>query len=115
MNRRHYQLDAWKHAMDLVVAVYEIITLLPKEERFELASQLRRSAVSIPSNIAEGAARAHRREYLQFLYIARSSLSELETQMLISARLSYISEEHEIFESMDREAQLIQGLIRGLS
>jgi four helix bundle protein len=78
--------------MDLVVEVYRLIKLLPKEETYALSDQMRRSVVSIPSNIAEGYGRSSTREYVRFLSIARGSKLELETQLLICVRLGYMRE-----------------------
>jgi four helix bundle protein len=75
----HKDLDVWKRSMDLVVKVYQITKLFPDTEKYGLSSQMRRAAVSIPSNIAEGAARKGDKEFIQFLYISIGSLSELET------------------------------------
>ncbi|TDE53950.1 four helix bundle protein [Flavobacterium sp. GT3P67] len=94
----HKDLDVWKKSMDLVVKVYQITQLFPDSEKYGLTSQMRRAAVSIPSNIAEGAARKGDKELMQFLYIAIGSLSELETQYLIAIRLEFIIKE-ETFES----------------
>jgi four helix bundle protein len=85
----HKDLDVWKMGLDLVERVYRITGKFPKEEQFGLTSQLRRAVVSIPSNIAEGAARSSKREYLQFLYISPGSLAEVETQLIIAERLKY--------------------------
>jgi four helix bundle protein len=79
--RPHYILEAWKEAKKLVREIYQLTQGFPKDETFGLTSQMRRAAVSIPSNIAEGAARSGQKELLQFLNIARGSLSELETQL----------------------------------
>jgi four helix bundle protein len=76
----HKDLDVWKKSMNLVVLIYDITSKFPSDERFGLTSQMRRAAVSIPSNIAEGAARKGDKEFIQFLMIALGSLSELETQ-----------------------------------
>ncbi len=89
VKRPHEKLDVWKDAMDLVEAVYRFSSRFPESERFALTMQIRRAAVSIPSNIAEGAARRSRPEYLRFLSIARGSLAELDTQRLIATRLNY--------------------------
>ncbi|MDD5149724.1 MAG: four helix bundle protein [Flavobacterium sp.] len=86
----HKDLEAWKKSMDLVVNVYQITQLFPDTEKYGLTSQMRRAAVSIPSNIAEGAARKGNKELIQFLHIAIGSLSELETQYLIALRLEFI-------------------------
>ena len=89
----HKDLDVWKLGIDLVERVYKETKNFPKEEQFGLVSQMRRAAVSVPSNIAEGAARKGNAEFLQFLYISLGSLSELETQILISIRLKYLNNE----------------------
>ncbi|MBC7344805.1 MAG: four helix bundle protein, partial [Clostridia bacterium] len=82
--RVHHELKAWQEAMALVREVYQATASFPAFEQYGLASQLRRAAVSIPSNIAEGAARESAKEFAQFLTMARGSLSELETQILIA-------------------------------
>jgi four helix bundle protein len=87
----HKDLDVWKLSMDLVEKVYEITNHFPKEELFGLTAQIRKSAISVPSNIAEGAARKGNAEFLRFLYIALGSLTELETQLLIAIRLKYLN------------------------
>jgi four helix bundle protein len=93
----HKDLDVWKKSMDLVVKVYQITQLFPDTEKYGLTNQMRRSAVSIPCNIAEGTARKGDQELLQFLYISIGSLSELETQYLIALRLGFVTKE-DIFE-----------------
>jgi len=109
----HKNMDVWKLSMDLVINVYEITSKFPVEERFGLAQQMRRAAVSIPSNIAEGAARKSPNEFIQFLYISLGSLSELETQLIITERLNFspsgLSRE---YDNCDRIRQMIIGLIR---
>ncbi|HAT10610.1 MAG TPA: four helix bundle protein [Planctomycetes bacterium] len=85
-------LIAWQRGMDLVQSVYAATRLLPDDERFGLVTQMRRAAVSIPSNIAEGHGRNSRGEYIQFIGIARGSLGELETQSLLCQRISLIPE-----------------------
>ncbi len=85
--RTHKDLTVWQKAMELVVNIYKITNKLPKSEIFGLISQMQRSAVSIPSNIAEGAKREHKAEYIQFLSIANGSASELETQLLLAKQL----------------------------
>lgn len=108
--RPHYKLDAWKASMDLVNGVYKLTQAFPKEEVYGLTAQMRRAAVSIPSNLAEGAARTGQREFAQFLNIARGSLSELETQLLISADLGYLERAHPVFSRVDRVSRLLTGL-----
>jgi len=88
--RPHERLDVWRDSMALVETVYRLSRTFPDTERFGLTSQVRRCAVSIPSNIAEGAARRSTAEYLRFLSIARGSLSELDTQIQIAIRLGYV-------------------------
>ena len=90
---RYQDLRAWQRAIELVERVYAVTSRLPQEEMFGLKSQLRRCAVSIPSNIAEGNSRESRRDYLRFLEIAKGSLFELQTQNDIAARLEFISKE----------------------
>ncbi len=109
----HRDLDVWKVAMELVSEVYRLTKKCPKEELFSLTSQIRRCAVSIPSNIAEGAARNGKKEFIQFLYIALGSCAELETQLLIARKLDYPGNP-EIFDQLDRIRRMLLGLIRKL-
>lgn len=115
MSRPHYKLEAWKSAMALVSGIYQITRSFPKDELYGLSSQMRRAAVSIPSNLAEGAARTGQKEFAQFLSIAKGSLSELETQLLIAADPGYLDRKHEIFQQADRVSSLLSGLHRSLS
>lgn len=111
--RNHRDLDVWKVSMELVRDVYALTREYPREELYALTSQVRRSAVSIPSNIAEGAARNSKREFTQFLYIALGSCAELETQLLIARDLGYASSEA-IFQKLDRIRYMLLGLIRSI-
>jgi len=88
--KTHKDLDIWKRGIDFVGKVYGVTAHFPKEELYGLVSQLRRAAVSYPSNIAEGAARFSKKEFIQFLYISLGSLSEVETQLMIASRLKYL-------------------------
>ncbi len=88
----HKDLDVWKLSMDLVDAIYRLTREFPNEEKYGLSQQMRRSAISIPSNIAEGCGRNHKGELLQFIGIARGSLAELETQLIISSRQALAGE-----------------------
>ncbi len=90
MGRTHKDLEIWQRGIELVVHVYQATRTFPKDEEYGLKSQMRRAAVSHPSNIAEGAARSSRREYVHFLYIALASLFELETQLFIAERLKHM-------------------------
>ena len=108
--RPHYRLETWKESIALVKAVYAATQIFPKEETYGLVSQLRRAAISVPSNIAEGAARTGRREFAQFLNVARGSLSELETQLIIAVELGYIDGDNDIFSRLDKVSRLLTGL-----
>jgi four helix bundle protein len=105
-------MDVWKLSMDLVINVYEITSKFPIEERFGLTQQMRRAAVSIPSNISEGAARKSPNEFIQFLHVSLGSLAELDTQLIISERLGYLRIEENQSELCDRVRQMLLGLIR---
>ena len=100
--------------MKLVKHIYKSTATFPREELYGLTSQMRRAAISIPSNIAEGAARETTPEFLRFLYIARGSLSELETQTLIAQDLSYLADGDSLLEGMRHVSVLLSGLIRNL-
>ena len=99
-DRPHYKLEAWKEAMTLVTLAYRVSQSFPKEEIYGLTSQIPRTAVSVPSNIAEGAARHGSKEFAQFLSIAMGSISELETQVLIACDLGYLDGDSPIFEKL---------------
>lgn len=88
----HKQLTVWQKSMDLVAEIYHLVKILPKEETYALSDQMRRAAVSIPSNIAEGFFRNSSKQYIQFLSVARGSAAELETQLLIGVRLKYLND-----------------------
>jgi four helix bundle protein len=111
--RTHRDLNVWKEAMDLVRNVYSLTKGFPKEEIHGLVSQMRRAAVSIPSNIAEGAARSSHKEFIRFLYVALGSLAELETQLLISKDLGF-TDSGEIYEDVHRIRKMLIGLIEYL-
>ena|SRR5438876_1224349 len=94
MSIRNYRdLVVWQKAMDLAKQCYQATRTFPSEERFGLTSQIRRAAVSVPSNIAEGHGRSHTKEYLNHISMAKGSLCELETQLELSHRVGYMSEE----------------------
>lgn len=103
---RYKNLEIWKRSVAYASEIYKITASFPNEERFGLMSQMRRAAVSIPSNIAEGAARTSKKEFNHFLDIAYGSLHELETQILISFDLGYL--EDELKESLCDEVTQIQ-------
>jgi four helix bundle protein len=113
----HIDLEVWKRSIKLVTNVYKETRNFPKEEVYGLTSQIRRSAVSIPSNIAEGAARRSKTEFRQFLYIALGSASELETQFIIAKELFYIEEVvvTQLLEEIKSIEKMIIGLIKSLN
>ncbi|MBN2746155.1 MAG: four helix bundle protein [Bacteroidales bacterium] len=112
----HKELDAWKAAMDLTEKIYRESMSFPKEEQFGLISQLRRAAVSVAANIAEGAGRNSDQQLLQFLNIALGSLAELETLVLLSFTIGYLEEKNkeQLLNSIADSSKLVQGLIRNL-
>lgn len=110
--KTHKDLDVWKKSIHLVTTLYTTTSTFPKEEQFGLTSQIRRAAISIPSNIAEGAARRSKKEFSQFLYIALGSQQELDTQLIIANNLNYIN--NEIYDSISTELTIIGKMIAGL-
>ena len=114
LQRPHYRLEVWRDAMNLVEAVYAFSSDFPDNERFGLTSQLRRAAVSVPSNIAEGAARRSTAEYLRFLSIARGSLSELDTQLQIATRLRFTHTSSDLNELLDRTFAKLNALMNAI-
>ena len=117
MEKPHKQLDAWKLSMDLVIDVYRQTDSFPNREKYGLIDQIRRATISIPSNIAEGAARHTKKEFINYLHIAQGSLSEMDTQVELAARLNYLDgkSQNTLDEKMRRIDKLITGLIRHLS
>ena len=89
--KSYKELQIWKVSMDFVVEIYKLTDKFPSSELFGLTSQIRRSSVSIPSNVAEGSCRKNTKEYIQFLYISNGSLSEVETQLEIASMLGYFT------------------------
>ncbi|MBX3319845.1 MAG: four helix bundle protein [Nitrospira sp.] len=116
MNNPHKKLDAWASAIDLTQLAYQTTDHFPIKEQYGLSSQIRRAAASILSNIAEGAARHGKKEFLQFLHIARGSLSELDTQLELAKRLEYIDQNEWVTlnELLERFDKMLSGLIRHL-
>ncbi|HEY0199163.1 MAG TPA: four helix bundle protein [Rhodanobacter sp.] len=112
--RPHERLEVWRDAMDLVEVIYRISARFPDSERFALTPQLRRAAISVPSNIAEGAARRSTPEYLRFLSMARGSLSELDTQLQIAERLAYVSDTLDATDLTNRVFAKLNALIRSI-
>jgi four helix bundle protein len=114
MMHNHRKLIAWQEAMNLVEGVYRVTGAFPRDEIFGLTAQLRRSAVSIPSNIAEGAGRNSSRELAQALGVATGSLAELDTQLEVAARLKYLPDASEIMRQCSRVGQLLVALRRSI-
>src|ERR1051326_504912 len=110
------ELIVWQKAMDLVVAVYQITQRFPREEIYGLTAQTRRSAVSVPSNIAEGQGRRTTRDFINFLSISDGSLCELKTQLHIAMRLGYVMEQEAspLLNTADEAHRLLHGLINSL-
>jgi len=111
----HKDLAVWKESMKLVKEVYLLLKSYPSYEQFGICSQMRRAAVSIPSNIAEGAGRNSDKELLRFCLISQGSLAELETQLLISAELNYIKSNNDIFEQLITVRKILSGYISYLN
>lgn len=106
------ELDIWVQARKLVKSVYVLTKSFPKDEQFSLTSQMRRCVVSVPSNIAEGCGRQSNKETIHFLHIARGSLFELETQLILAGDLSYISSDiNTILGEIERVKKLLNGFI----
>lgn len=114
MDKPHKRLDAWKVAIDLVSEVYRVTDSFPTREVYSLSSQIRRAAVSVASNIAEGAGRHTKKEFVNYLHMAQGSLSELDTQSEIAKRLGYLSATTwaKIDAQMERIDKMLSGLIR---
>jgi len=109
--KSHKDLDVWKKSMELVTNIYRLTRGFPQEEQYGLSSQIRRSAISIPSNIAEGAARNSDKEYKHFLYISLGSASELETQLLIAENLGFLNVESNLQHDISAIRKMLTGLI----
>jgi four helix bundle protein len=114
--RGYRDLLVWQDSMDLVVMIYRTTAAFPKNERYSLVDQLRRAAISVPSNIAEGQGRSRTGDYMRHLSVAVGSLSELETQIEIARRLDYISEDvqRNLLDSSKAIGKMLAGLIRSL-
>jgi four helix bundle protein len=110
--RDYKKIDAWRLADDLTVAIYQLTRAFPKEELYSLTNQLRRAAVSVPANIAEGSARESQKDYLHFLYIARGSLTEAQYFIHLAHRLGYIGTEDA--ENFHAQTKQVFGCLHGL-
>jgi four helix bundle protein len=114
--KNHKDLEVWKEAVELAVACYDITRTFPQVEQFGLASQMRRAAISVASNIAEGAARAGSKEFVQFLYISLGSASELDTQIEIAKKigLGNVADIETLQLKVNGVSRMLQGLIRSV-
>ena len=113
--RPHFsRLEGWQRALDLVVECYRLSEQLPKTEQYGLSSQLRRAAVSVPANIAEGRGRGSQRDFARFLVIARGSLMEVESHLLVACRLNFLSGDQiaAVVQIRDEVGRLLNGLLR---
>ena len=107
-------LRIWQDSIELVVDIYKLTNMLPKEEIYALTNQIRRAVVSIPSNISEGANRNTDKEFVQFLYIALGSASEVETQLIIAKRLGYLNDVQKELEDITKLRKMINALINSI-
>ena len=116
MGKPHHNLEVWKRSLSFVTKIYKLTADFPADEKFGMVSQIRRAAVSIPSNLAEGAARNSKKEFINFLHIAQGSTAELETQILISRNLSFVaqSQAHPLLKELEEIPRMIVGLQRSL-
>ena len=114
--KSYEELDVWQKGVSLAIEVYKVTELFPRSERFGLTGQIRRAATSIPANIAEGWGRGSTKEYIQFLLVARGSLLELETHLVISQKLNYVKEEQleDLKMQTRRIGRMLNGLIQAL-
>lgn len=114
--RSYRDLRVWQNGIELVKVVYQIVKKFPREETYGLSDQLRRAAVSVPANIAEGQAKQHTKDYRRHLTMAKGSLAEVDTLIVIAGELGYVNaQEHATIESMIREIRMpLQGLINRL-
>lgn len=112
--KSHKDLELYQLSMDFVILIYKITNHFPKEEQYGLTSQIRRAAISIPSNISEGAARKYTKEFIQFLYYSLGSAAEIETQIEISKRLNFVDDTEDIEKSIKSIINMLTGLIRSL-
>jgi four helix bundle protein len=116
MSGAHRTILAWQKAMALVTEIYRETATFPSDERFGLTTQLRRAASSVPSNIAEGKGRFSKKEYVQYLYRARGSLLEVETQLEIAHNLAFVTDERfaKLTEQIDDAGKTLNGLIKSV-
>jgi four helix bundle protein len=114
MDKPHKKLDLWNTAMELAVTIYQVTDSFPREERYSLTDQIRRAVSSVPSNVAEGAGRQTKREFINYLHMAQGSLSELDIQLELTRRLGYLAQDRWIMldRGIERIDKMLSGLIR---
>lgn len=112
MDKPHKKLDLWRAAIELAVTIYQVTDLFPREERYGLTDQIRRASSSVPSNIAEGAGRQTRKEFINYLHIAQGSLSELDTHLELARRLGYLGQDS--WTALDGKVERIDKMLSGL-
>ena len=110
--RVHHRLDVWQRSIEFAEKIYRAVGSFPRNEEYGLGVQLKRAAISIPSNIAEGAARKSKREFVQFLYVAAGSASEIDTQLALALKLGFLSQE--LKAGLDAELDIISKMISSL-
>jgi four helix bundle protein len=115
-SRSYRDLEVWKLSIDFVKKIYRVTSKFPASENFGLINQIRRAAVSIPSNIAEGQGRNSSREFRQFLAISLGSVAELETQLIIAKEIKYLAlqELNPLLAALDRIRKMVKGLSKGI-
>lgn len=114
--KTHEDLVVWNKAIEFVVQLYKLTENFPENEKYGLTNQMRRAAVSIPSNIAEGAARSSDKEFVRFLYMSRASAVEIETQLLIAENLRFVKEDISVFKNdLNRISRMITSLINKIN
>jgi len=111
----HKDLEVWKRSIDLVIKIYGLSKKIPSDEKYGLISQIKRSSVSVPSNIAEGAGRSSKKEFIRFIDIANGSLSELETQLFIIDKLGFSSTNEIIEEDITIIRKMLYRLKKSLN
>ena len=112
MDKPHKKLDLWNMAMELAVTIYQVTDSFPREERYSLTDQIRRAVSSVPSNVAEGAGRQTKKEFINYLHMAQGSLSELDTQLELARRLGYLA--HDSWTMLDRRVERVDKMLSGL-
>ena len=114
--RSHKDLEVWQKAVDLVTVIYGTTKVFPKEELYTLTSQIRRAAISIPANIAEGRGKRSTRDFMRYIHIAYGSACELETLLIIAGNLGYVTREQceSLFPDIERICRMLNGMLAGL-